>query len=274
MAVNNRLATSGRATLKSQVDQMMPAIKRALPKTITPERFSRIVVTAISNNPNLQRCTPESFIGAMMNAAQLGLEPNTPLGQAYLIPYGNSCQFQIGYQGLIDVARRAGTMVSAHEVKENDEFTYTLGLNPNIVHKPALNNRGKTIGYYGIWKNKDQYGFEFKTLEEIKEFAKDKSKSFGNGPWQTDFDAMAKKTVIKMALKYAPKAVELEQAMASDDTTKSVRAEDTSDMNFDINLVQAEEQKDVIDADTGEVVSPTVPTAKKQPPIAEEESLI
>ena len=90
-------------TIPDMVKAMMPEIKRALPAVITPERFTRIALSALNNTPALQQCTPMSFLAALMNAAQLGLEPNTPLGQAYLIPYKNKgtmeCQFQIGYKG-------------------------------------------------------------------------------------------------------------------------------------------------------------------------------
>ncbi len=76
-------------TIKDWIKAMEPEIKKALPSVITPERFTRMALTAISVNPKLAECTPQSFMGALMNAAQLGLEPNTPLGQAYLIPYEN-----------------------------------------------------------------------------------------------------------------------------------------------------------------------------------------
>lgn len=89
-------------TIPEMVKAMMPEIKRALPSVITPERFTRIALSALNNNQELQQCTPLSFIAALLNAAQLGLEPNSPLGQAYLIPYKNKgvleCQFQIGYK--------------------------------------------------------------------------------------------------------------------------------------------------------------------------------
>ena len=103
-------------------------IAKALPSVLTPERFSRMVLTAMTKTPKLANCKPESFIAAMLEAAQLGLEPNTPLGQAYLIPYGNSCQFQIGYKGLIDLAHRSKELksIEAHEVYENDEFDTML----------------------------------------------------------------------------------------------------------------------------------------------------
>ncbi len=97
-------------TIVDMVKALEPEIRRALPAVITPERFTRMALSAINNTPELADCTPMSFIAALMNAAQLGMEPNTPLGQAYLIPYRNKgtleCQFQLGYKGLIDLAYR------------------------------------------------------------------------------------------------------------------------------------------------------------------------
>ena len=90
----------GVKSMKDLVVSMGDQIQKALPTVITGERFTRMVLTAMSSNPQLQQCTPKSFLGAMMQAAQLGVEPNTPLGQAYLIPYKNKgtleCQFQLG----------------------------------------------------------------------------------------------------------------------------------------------------------------------------------
>lgn len=89
-------------TMQAYIKRMEGEIAKALPSVLTPERFTRIVLSALSNNPKLQETTPQSFLGAMMQAAQLGVEPNTPLGQAYLIPYYNGkqgrfeCQFQLG----------------------------------------------------------------------------------------------------------------------------------------------------------------------------------
>ena len=108
---------AGRLTKNMSIVQMVkalePEIRRALPTVLTPERFTRMALSAINNTPALAECTPMSFIAALMNAAQLGLEPNTPLGQAYLIPYKNKgimeCQFQLGYKGMIDLAYRSGS---------------------------------------------------------------------------------------------------------------------------------------------------------------------
>ena len=106
--------SNGSLTMQQYIRQMQGEIKKALPSVMTPERFSRIVLSALSANRKLAETTPQSFLGAMMTAAQLGVEPNTPLGQAYLIPYWNGkakvleCQFQLGYKGLIDLAYRSG----------------------------------------------------------------------------------------------------------------------------------------------------------------------
>lgn len=83
-------------TIKDYIQIYSGEIEKALPSVMTPERFTRIMTSAVSNNPKLAQCDAMSFISAMMTAAQLGLEPNTPLGQAYLIPYGKQCQFQLG----------------------------------------------------------------------------------------------------------------------------------------------------------------------------------
>ena len=121
--IQNQLAQTqhGGKPMQQYIKSMEGEIAKALPSVITPERFTRIVLSAISVNPKLGECTPTSFLGAMMTAAQLGVEPNTPLGQGYLIPrkvkkgenqYVNECTFQLGYKGMIDLAYRSGEIVN------------------------------------------------------------------------------------------------------------------------------------------------------------------
>ena len=131
MSKKNEVAKSGNGnTMQAYIKKMEGEIAKALPSVITPERFTRITLSALSTNPQLAQTTPKSFLGAMMTAAQLGLEPNTPLGQAYLIPYKNKgvleCQFQLGYKGLVDLAYRSGqiSIIQAHTVRSNDDFEY------------------------------------------------------------------------------------------------------------------------------------------------------
>lgn len=229
-------------SLQDWVQVMMPQISRALPSVITPERFTRIVLTALSSTPQLAQCTRDSFLGGMMLAAQLGLEPNTPLGQAYLIPYRNNkkgvteCQFQIGYKGLVDLAYRSGEVASvqAHCVYANDEFDYELGLDPVLKHKPAARNRGDLIAVYAVFKLKNGgYGFEVMGVDDINAHMRKYSKAAnkGSSPWQTNFDEMAKKTVLKRVLKLAPLRSEFARGVVADGGTFDAKIEDDGEMD-------------------------------------------
>ena len=246
------------STMKAYITRMKGEVAKALPSVMTPERFTRIVTSAISTTPQLAQTTPQSFLGAMMTAAQLGLEPNTPLGQAYLLPYKNhgrlECQFQLGYKGLIDLAYRSGqvTIIQAHEVRENDEFSYSFGLEPTLHHVPARGDRGNVICYYAMFRTKDGgFGFEVMSREDVEAHARQYSKSYGNGysPWSTNFDEMAKKTMLKKCLKYAPLKSDFVRAVASDETIKTEIAEDMTE-------VPPVEIAYTVDEETGEVVEP------------------
>lgn len=234
-------------SIPDMVKAMMPEIRRALPTVITPERFTRIALSALNNTPALQQCTPMSFLAALMNAAQLGLEPNTPLGQAYLIPYKNKgtleCQFQIGYKGLIDLAYRNGQIqtIQAQAVYENDFFEYEYGLEPKLVHKPAFSDRGEVIYFYSIFKTVNGgFGMAVMSKADMDLYAKTYSKAFDSSysPWKTDYESMAKKTVIKQALKYAPIKTDFQRALSTDETIKKEISEDMfSVKNEEIELV-------------------------------------
>lgn len=254
-------------SLKGLIKTMEPEIKKALPSVITPERFTRMVFTALSSTPKLQQCTPQSFLGAMMQAAQLGLEPNTPIGQAYLIPYKNKgiqeCQFQLGYKGLIDLAYRSGEIkdIQAHEVYENDAFEYEFGLEPKLKHIPAAHDRGEIVMYYAVFHMVNGgYGFEVMSKEDIINHAKKTSQSYDSSysPWAKYFDEMAKKTVIKKCLKYAPIKTDFVRALSSDETIKSTITEhmaDEPDETVTINVESSpvEDIPDNVDPETGEI---------------------
>ena len=251
----NEVAQSSQVTgLKLLLSKMQGQIAKALPSVLTPERYTRMVMTALSTNPDLQKCTPESFLGAVMQAAQLGLEPNTPLGQAYLIPYRNKgrleCQFILGYKSFLDLAYRSGevSIIDAQAVHANDEFEYEYGLEPKLKFKPALKNRGEVIAYYAMFKTKAG-GFNFLVMskEDIVAHAKTYSKAYSTGysPWSTNFDAMAKKTVLKQVLKYAPLKSEFVKNLAADETIKTDIQPDMVDVNDEtepINVTPVEEE--------------------------------
>ena len=248
-------------TIKDYINAMSGEIAKALPQVMTPERFTRIALSAVSNTPKLGSCTPQSFLGAMMNAAQLGLEPNTPLGQVYLIPFENrkkgitECQFQIGYKGLIDLAYRSGEvkMIDAQTVYENDEFEYELGMDPVLKHKPARTNRGNPIYFYATFKlTNGGQGFQVMSIEDVQDHAKKYSKTYNNGPWQTNFEEMAKKTVLKKLLKYAPLKTEFVKQVTQDETIKTSISDHMDEVPNDYMDVEYEEHPNE-DPVTGEI---------------------
>lgn len=275
MSIKNALAERAEAqskpvkltknmSIQDLIKAMEPEIKKALPQVITPERFTRMALSALNSTPKLKECSQMSFLGALMNAAQLGLEPNTPLGQAYLIPYKNKgqmeCQFQIGYKGLIDMVYRNKDIqtIQAQCVYENDIFEYELGLEPKLVHRPALKDRGELILVYALWKSGNGgYGFEVMSKENIDTHARKFSQSFGSNysPWKTNYEEMAKKTVIKKCLKYAPLRSDFMKAVSNDETIKS-------ELDVDMSDIQNEQQNDVIEGDYKDVTEEVKEEAK------------
>ena len=240
--VNEPVKLTKDMSIADMIRAMAPEIKNALPSVLTPERFTRMALSALNNTPQLRECSPMSFIAALLNAAQLGLEPNTPLGQAYLIPYKNKgqmeCQFQLGYKGLISLAFRAGQikMIQAHVVRENDYFDFEYGLNPKLIHRPAIGSaedRGEITYIYGVYTLVNGgCGFEVSSKSEMDSFAAKYSKASSStfSPWSTSYEEMAKKTIIKRALKYAPISAEFQRALSTDESIKTELSVDMSEI--------------------------------------------
>lgn len=214
-------------TIEDYLKQMAPAMAEALPKHLSVDRLTRLTMTVIRTTPELRQANPASLLGAVMQAAQLGLEPGL-LGHCYLLPFKNNkekttdVQFIIGYKGMIDLARRSGHIesISSHAVYANDEFEYELGLHPKLRHVPDMTgNRGEFIGAYAIAKFKDGgYQMEFMPKAEIE---KRRTSSPGGhskySPWNNWYEEMAKKTVLRHMWKYLPISVEIQQATAYDE---------------------------------------------------------
>ncbi|WP_433956958.1 recombinase RecT [Cytobacillus horneckiae] len=234
-------------TLNTLLKKMGPEIQRALPKHMDADRIARIALTAVRTTPKLLECEQTSFLAAIMQSAQLGVEPNTGLGQAYLIPYGKQVQFQLGYKGLIDLAVRSGQYkaIYAHEVYENDVFDHSYGLNKDLIHKPSAIPEGDPKGYYAVYHLQNGgYDFVYWTRERIDQHAKKFSQAVQKGwtsPWKTNYDAMAKKTVLKEVLKYAPKSIELQKSVEADSTIKNEFSNDMSEI-IDITDYSVEEE--------------------------------
>jgi recombination protein RecT len=205
-----------------QSDAFRDQIAMVLPNHIKPERMVRVACTAMLRTPKLAECDQTSFFNAMLQLSQWGLEPDGR--RAHLIPFRNNrenrteCQLIIDYKGLVELILRAGNVASIHadKVCDADEFVYDCG--QILSHKIDFRKpRGDVFAYYCIITRKDgTKKCEVMSREEVDAIRK-RSKSASNGPWVTDFDEMAKKTVFKRASKWCELSSEIRDAIEHDD---------------------------------------------------------
>lgn len=197
-------------------DRFREQVSAALPKHLTAERFARVALTALNRTPKLMECTQESLFACLLDLSALGLEPDGR--RAHLIPYGRTCTLIIDYKGIAELAMRSGAVSSIHadKVCENDDFDYDRG--QLTRHKIDFRKpRGNAFAYYALVRLKDgTEKCEVMTKEEVDAIRK-RSKSSGSGPWVTDYDEMAKKTVFKRASKWIPLSPEIRDAIQKDD---------------------------------------------------------
>lgn len=251
-------------------------IAKMLPKHLNAERLLKVAQIAATTTPALAKCDVASLVGAIGQCAQMGLEPNTVLGHAYLVPFNtkrkdvdgnerwvNSVQVIIGYKGLIDLARRSGQIVSiaAHEVCANDEFELVYGLDEKLNHTPAMEERGPIIGFYAVAKLKDGgHAFEFMSRMQV-EAIRDASQGWQQAikfkktdihPWKKDFPEMGRKTVIRRLAKYLPLSVEFQTAAALDGMAEGGKDQNLDSFDGDFSIIPNEENE-AIDHETGEI---------------------
>ena len=218
----------------------------ALPKNRNVDQEISSVIATVAASVALQRCTPESIALAAYDAATLGL-PVNKLGLAWLVPFGQEAKLQIGYRGYIQLVIESGFVldVSAECVYQNDKFKYILGSNPSIFHEPTMGHRGNFIAVYAIARLANGLLKHVVMSKEQVEHIKSKSKSAANGPWVTDYDEMAKKSVIKRLCKSLPyntpglHKVEMATEMESfnNQSTSSYQSSYTADEIIDINPI-------------------------------------
>jgi len=217
-------------TVTEFFERQIPNIAAVMPKNVMdPKRMAKLAIQIWTGDQRLAACDKNSFIAALITCAQFGLEPNTPLGQAYIIPYGDKATFQLGYQGLLALAYRTGEykQIYIREVYKDDEFEVKYGIFEDLVHIPS--DEGPADGelpthIYAVYHLKNGgYSFECWSWNKIIKHAKKFSKSFNkrDGGWQTNPISMGKKTVLIALLKYAPKSLEMMSAMEYDDTTQA-----------------------------------------------------
>lgn len=249
-APKTQVSTAKTNTLVDMVQKYEPQIRAALPRHITPERMTRIVMTEVRKNPKLAECDKASFFGAVIQCAQMGLEPGTGLGHAYLLPFSNKGQMEVqlivGYQGMIDLAERSGKVtIDAHVIYEKDEFEFTLGVEPTIKHVPYFGSgdRGEVKGAYAVARYADGR-FKFRVLSRSDiDAARNASKSGKSNysPWATHYDEMARKTAIRRLFKMLPKSPESVLASAERIESKA-EANESQELG---NVFEAEIAKEI-----------------------------
>jgi len=212
-------------------------IERALPNHLTADRMLRILTTSLRTVEHLAECSPPSFLGCVLQASQLGLEVNTPLQHAFLIPRRNKhannryeCTLIIGYQGQLELSLRSGRVagISAMVVKEGDYFEHEYGLTPKLRHRmsPDPDREDRPITH--AWACGEIKGggqpFVVLSLAQI-EARRSRSAASGSGPWVTDYEAMATKTALRALWKFLPKSSEMARAETLEAAVESGRSQ-------------------------------------------------
>ncbi|MBU9403990.1 recombinase RecT [Burkholderia multivorans] len=272
---------AGIGSVKQFFESQKGTLAAVLPRHVSPDRMLKIALGALRTTPKLMECTVESLMGAVVQCSQLGLEPNTPLGHAYLIPFEKKkkvggewvtekveTQIVIGYKGLIDLARRSGQVVSiaAHAVYEHDHFDYAFGLDEKLEHKPAMSARGRVIAFYAVAKLVGGgHAFEVMSAEQVNEirdasqnykFARDKEKTV----WGQHYEEMGRKTVLRRLFKYLPVSIELASAAALDDVGASGRSQALDTVLDGDYITPTDDEPD----DDGEIDPPSGLTDQRQ----------
>ena len=199
--------------------------RQIVPEHLTPERLIRICMLSLSNE-KLAKCDPITLLGAFMVLGSLGLEPNTTLGHAYLLPFWNSkekkndIQLIIGYKGYIDLARRSGQLVSIHAdvVRASDKFSYEYGTNEHLMHCPSFaDDQSTPLCAYAYARVTGGQAFEVMPWPKVLA-VRNSSAGYRSGysPWMTHEDEMAKKTAIRRLAKVLPLSPAFMKAAAID----------------------------------------------------------
>lgn len=268
--------------VRTLLAQNQAAIAKILPKHVTPDRMMQVALTAFTTTPALQDCYIPSLISSVVQASSMGLEPNTALGHAYLLPFKNNqknrmdCQLIIGYRGMIDLARRSGEIISisAHAVYQNDDFAFEYGIEEKLRHIPSEDghpdNEDLTHAYAIAHLKGGGHVFEVMTKKQIDK-ARSMSKTGGSswGPWAKHYEEMARKTVIRRLFKYLPASIQMASAVQVDE--EADRGEQHNIFEGDFTVEGAEQDAITtdmvmggdVDEETGEVVEPA---KKKAPP--------
>ena len=268
LAVAERQAKPVEA-VRQALERLRPQLEMALPRHLTADRLLRVAMTAVQTTPKLLECDRTSLYRAVMMCAQLGLEPDGVLGQAYLIPFRVGGQLRVqfipGYKGLLSLARNSGEVNSiiAHEVRENDTFNFDFASGDPPHHTFDIRSeRGEVIAFYGVARFKDGgLHWDMMTDSEVKRIrdgsqgyraalatARKYNKEKPESPWVEHFVEMGKKSVIRRIAKYLPMSVQKAAAIAEAyDTGRAVTLDPHGELVIEGDAIDTEEDTHVIE---------------------------
>ena len=200
-------------SVRRALELMKPQLDKVLPEHLTADRLLRAVIAVLEGNPALLDCDRASLYRAVMTCAQLGLEPDGVLGQAWLVASRGKVQLVPGYRGFLALARNSGqiTSINAQAVHRNDHFEYAYGLNERLEHIPAVGERGE-IGHFYTYALFKDGGHHFEVMSKAEvDAARERSEG---SAWVNGYAEMGQKTVIRRIAKYLPLAVQKAAALA------------------------------------------------------------
>jgi len=223
-------------------------LERISTRWLTSDQLKTQAMIAVSRNPALLRCTQYSFLEAMVRASELGLRFSGAGGEAYLVPYKSQCTLIVGYRGLCALARRTGEMkkIEARVVHERDHFKISFGSGQQLVHRPHLGAvRDQITCAYALAELKDgSVQIEVMTRAEI-DAIRARSPAGNSGPWQTDYEEMARKTVLRRLCKFLPFPTAFEDALAA---VEPAQSDEQPRKHIKANITP-----DNVDIETGEI---------------------
>ena len=278
---NKGVAKAAPKTIKEMLsdDRMKAQFAAALPAHLKPERFVRVALTALTRTPGLAKCDQASFFQSLLTLSQLGLEPDGRL--AHLIPFENrkrgvtECQLIVDYKGIVKLVNQSGDVSGIHAdvVCENDSFEYNMG----VVTAHKIDFRKPRGPMYAVWcviRMKDGTAkYEVMSKQDVDSI-RARSRAGQSGPWCTDYNEMAKKTVFKRASKWVPWSPEVRAAIDADndfiDIPATTRKAAQSLDDIADAFTTTAEKEEVIDIETGEIMDgqqeSAAPTEMPKPP--------
>lgn len=208
----------------------MPKLEAVMPSTLTPERLYQLGVATVKGNSALAACDPASILSCLMKCSALGLEPSEVdgLGRCYIIPRKGQATFMLGYRGMLELMRRSGeiSQLSVRAVHQGDDFDYEFGTDEFIRHRPSQGTPGPLTHVYLVARMRDGSTYQNVMTRAEVDARRGRSQARSSGPWSTDYEAMAKKTIVRASAPWLPMSVEVRQALDADGTTPEYQVPD------------------------------------------------